>query len=549
MGGFPDLKVECQGEARIDLYMGEGGQTRRTDLLHLRPGRARYQPLDWRGGRSLTLHVRAQGGSVALNDVRFIEMVYPFEPRGAFDCSDPTLTRVWEMCRETAWAAVKDHPVDCVSREQALWIADVNIHARAIRACFGDMRSIHKSLRQSLATMHPDGVMTVPGPCGLGYKRSAKSLPWSEQPLTFAMTLRDLYRFEGPTDLLEAALPRLEAMYRLFMGYEDARGLIQVSPPGLPTLMVFGGWNPFQKKGVPAALNFEYIISLKAASELAQAAGRMDLASQWENRAENAMQSARAAFWDDDRAMFIDGELNGEKSMAFSPTVNAWAALADMVPRHRRGDWAHAVTTDPAVMPPVTPLDATLLLEAFAHLGMDHYSRALLDGYFGSIVRAGEPTLPEYWIASESGAAGRGDDSSACHPYGAGPAYVLHDLVLGVTPAVPGYRRAVIAPGGLGLTEASGRVPTPHGDIVIAWRRSDATFNLCVELPSAVNAELRLPRIGTMRERLTVNRQVVWEAIASDYAQHRSRRPIRVEDRTVVHSLSGGARYDAILAT
>ncbi|HEY65698.1 MAG TPA: alpha-L-rhamnosidase, partial [Caldilineae bacterium] len=43
------------------------------------------------------------------------------------------------------------------------------------------------------------------------------------------------------------------------------------------------------------------------------------------------------------------------------------------------------------------------------------------------------------------------------------------------------------------LTWARGRFPTPHGEIAVAWERSEGRFELTVGLPQGVEALVRLP--------------------------------------------------------
>jgi hypothetical protein len=513
MGGFPQLEFESSAGGRVDVYCAEGGLSLMTDRLTLpAKGRAAWEAMDWRGARHVKLHFRDLGGPVVLRAARFIEMVYPFEARGEFRCADETLTRLWAVCRETAWAAVKDHPVDCVNREQALWIEDLLVHARSIAACFGDLRPVVKALRQSFRAMHPDGVVPVPGPVGLGYQRTPQSLPWSVQPLTLPMTLRDVWMHGGDRRLAREFVPGVATMLGHFARYEDQRGLLRTNPPGLPALVPFGGWNSMQKEGVCAAMNFNYLLALNAAATLAEAAGRAETAATWRRRAAAAGAAARVAFWDAERSLFVDGEVDGGRSPAVCPTVNAWGALAGLLRPGEIGGWAEALRRDPGILGPVSPYDATLLLEAFAHLGLDLHTRDLLDGYFGSIVRAGHPTVPEFWKLDEAGPARRLDDFSRCHPYGSGPAYVLHQAALGVRPATAGWSRAVIRPATLGLSWAGGCVPTPRGDIRVSWERGDGSWKLDVELPAGVTAELRLPRLGWGDERLVVNGRTEWSA-------------------------------------
>lgn len=543
MGGFPDLVFETtRGGGNVDLYYGEGSTRIMADRLTLPArGLSRFEPLDWRGARHVNLHFRQISGPVIIRDAHFVEMVYPYEMRGDFQCSDPILNQTWRICRETAWATTKDHPVDCLNREQALWIEDLCVHSRTITACFGDVRPALKGLRQALRIIRDDGVVPVPGPAGLGYKTREGQLPWSVQPLMLPVILRDIHRFTGDAQPVAECLKSFEKMFQHFARYEDRRGLLDTRKVGLPGLWAFGGWNPMLKDGVATVVNFQYVLGLSAAAGLASAIGRRSLATAWKRRAEMVREAARNAFWDHKRGLYRDGA--GGRNDAVSATANAWAALGGGVRLEEAGAWAEALLRDPAIMPPVSPYDATLLLDSFVALGLDLYARDLLDRYYGSIVRMNEPTLPEFWSAEDATGSRYYGDMSRCHPYGSGPAYVLLHHVLGARADAPGWRRAVIEPHTLGLTRASGCVATPKGEIQIAWERLDTAWSFNVVLPAGIEAELRLSRIGWGDERLVLDGRTVWRAERWPALQAQAERTYLATPRIVICTLEKPGRH------
>lgn len=548
MGGFPVITFEAEGDAEIDLYYGEGAVFLHSDRLTLSKGTWTYEPLDWRGGQYMTIRYRSASAPVRLAEVRFDEMVYPFDPVGSFSCSDDTLTRTWDICRETVWVGVKDHPVDCVWREQALWLSDLYIHECAIRACFGDLTPLAKGIRQALRT-EQDGIVSVPGPAGLGYERNnPNSLNWSEQPMTLTMTIAEHCRFTGDATLAEETIPNVERMMAHFARYEEDRGLLDLTHKGLPALTGFGGWNPKLNKGVTSGYNFGYVLSLEAAANIARLAGRDDLAETWRGKASHIRDTVRELFWDDGRKLYQFGEHDGKRYEAFGLTSNSLAAMAGGVPHADRGSFVEALRNDPAVHPIVSPMDASMLLMALVKLDMELHVREVLDAYYGSIIRANQPTVPEFWSAADGTGAGLRGDASRCHPYGTGPAYICHDYILGVRATRPGYGDVVIRPRACGLTEAHGRVPTPHGPIGVAWRRKDYSWHVEVDLPENVTAAVTLPLASFNRHTLRVDNQVVamddhWH----DLAKQLTTQYVSSDPRDVSHRFDSPGRHTVTL--
>jgi hypothetical protein len=518
MGGFPEVVFEAQG-GEVDLYYAEDGEYLLADRLILQAdGVATFEPLDWRGARYVALHFRELAGPCIVRSARFIEMVYPFQERGLFRCSDDTLTKVWEICRTTAWAGTKDHPVDCLNREQALWIGDINIHAGAMAACFGDVQPAVKAVRQTVRVIHEDGVVPVPGPVALSYDRSAEMLPWSGQALNLALILQKIYWHNGDLELLAESLPKLEKTYAFFQAYEDERGLLRTHVHGRPDLWAFCGWNTMLKEGVPAVLNFQYACSLAAAAELQGAIGATDRAARLEQRADRVRAACREAFWDAERKLYRDGERDGKPVVAYSPTVNAWAAMAGCVVPRDAGSWAEAIRNDPDVIDPASPFDASHLLNAFVALDQELHVRWLLDRYFGGIARAGLPTLPEFWYPDDRAGGLTKNHWSHCHPYGSAPAYQCLNYILGARPLEPGWTRAIVSPRSLGLSHAEGRVPTPLGELGVRWEREDGQWRVEIDVPTAMTVDVALPRFCWAGTRLTVNDAVVEAyALVTDY--------------------------------
>ncbi len=550
MGGFPVLELAAEGAGLLDIYCGEGDTWLFTDRLRLAPsGRVCYEPLDWRGGNGLGLHFHGLTAPVAVLSARFKEMVYPFETRGMFRCSDDTLTGTWQVSRETAWSGVKDHPVDCLNREQALWLADVIVHSRALAACFGDMRPAIKTVRQALSIMTDAGIVPVPGPAGLGYKLDGPALNWSEMTLSLFPIAAAIHRHAPDNDWLAWVLPRLAKILEHFRKYRNDAGLLDSRKPGLPEIKCFGGWNPMLKTGVTCAFNSEYAMSLRAGAQLARAANEPALAGEWEALADAAVMAIRETLWVESRGLFADGLKDGRLLEQFSPTANAWAALAGALLPGRAGSWAESVRSAPDLMPPQTPFDATLLLEAFLKFGLELHARDLLNRYWGAIIRAGHLTLPEFWHSGyRGGLQFRTTSSSLCHPFGAGPAYLLPEYILGVQPAAPGWRKAVIRPLAMGLHWALGRIPTPAGEIEIGWEKSDDRWELEALLPPGVSAELILPRLSWGRERLLINRREAWRAEARDeYRRQLDRNYVNTGPREVRASLDAPGRYAVVL--
>jgi len=84
------------------------------------------------------------------------------------------------------------------------------------------------------------------------------------------------------------------------------------------------------------------------------------------------------------------------------------------------------------------------------------------------------------------------------HAWGAAPANLFPNYVLGARVLTPGWSQATIRPHPGTLTEAFGKIPTPRGPILIAWKNA-ATFSLTATIPSGMTAQFELPATAGSR--------------------------------------------------
>jgi alpha-L-rhamnosidase len=78
------------------------------------------------------------------------------------------------------------------------------------------------------------------------------------------------------------------------------------------------------------------------------------------------------------------------------------------------------------------------------------------------------------------------------HAWGAAPANILPRFVLGVEPVKAGWDIVRVRPSTGSLTQASGKIPSPHGPLFVTWT-NDKTFQMELTLPTSITAQLELP--------------------------------------------------------
>jgi len=87
------------------------------------------------------------------------------------------------------------------------------------------------------------------------------------------------------------------------------------------------------------------------------------------------------------------------------------------------------------------------------------------------------------------------------HGWCSTPLVQLSSRVLGITPSSPGFDTIAIRPELCDLKWARGIVPTPHGDVAVAWTLGEDGLKLDVTIPRGTQADVTLPvsRFGQPR--------------------------------------------------
>ena len=83
--------------------------------------------------------------------------------------------------------------------------------------------------------------------------------------------------------------------------------------------------------------------------------------------------------------------------------------------------------------------------------------------------------------------------TSMCHAFSATPTFDLSAETLGVMPLEPGFARFRVAPQPADLAWARGVVPSPRGDIAVAWERARGGLSLTLVVPEGTTAEVLAP--------------------------------------------------------
>ena len=534
--GYPFIELDAQGGEVVEVAVAEGmpgewaeaplvqprivkGQPPAAQIFRYtaRPGAQRFERFEWAAVRYAQVTVRNAPHGLRIRHVGSTFTHYPAEPRGAFTCSDPLLSRLWEVGCYTLLLCMHDGWEDCPSREQRQWLGDATVEMLVGQVAFGPSTNPlnRQFLRHAAESQRPDGLtqMFAPG----DHHTDAVLIPdWT---LQWILNAEQHWLYTGELDVIEAIFP---AIQRALAWFEP-----QIGPNDLLANLPFWhfmDWAAHGRHGEAAALNAQLAGAFGGAARLAAALGYGRARRRYQGCAARIAAALDARHWDARRGVYVDmvDPATGAQEPRVSQHANGAAILWGVAPRRR---WRSIVAriTDPARLtftaaPPIVPDGEALDPESGVVLANTFYShfvyRALcktgrfdlvvrsLRARYGPMLARGATTL---WESFEPTA-------SLCHGFSTTPVYQLSTEALGVAPLAPGFARFRLAPQPADLDWARGVVPTVRGDIEVAWERRGDEVAMDITVPEGAEARVVAPagyrivdgddRFGAGRHRL-----------------------------------------------
>jgi hypothetical protein len=451
-------------------------------------GETNYESPAYFSARALRLTVTfpPRAEPLTLRGLGLLTRSQSVENRGSFACSDPFLTDLWRVCRDTLRLCVQDIHLDSPHHQEALGDhGDYLVEMLMGYYAFGDYALAHVDLERMALDLEQQ--------CGAQFHTS--------YALLFPDLVADLLQFTGDRATAAAALTAIRMTLGRTLAWRGAEGLLSQAPN-----YMFVDWikqagvnyhHPPAAQGMGALTAFT-VRALRRAAWLVRALGADPAeASTWEKQADELATAFREQLFDPERGLFRDGlcGINRQPTGCWLPPDPA----QEVFTRHTNilAVWAAIVTgteaaavleralADPA-LPEPQPYFQHYLFEALDAAGLfPAQARKHLD-LWRPMLRDNPHSLREMWTS--------GDYS---HAWGGTPLVQLSQRVLGVEPTEPGWRSIRLRPQPLDLDWAQGVVPTPLGDISIRWERHGTTVTLSASVPDGMAVQAPDGRGGT----------------------------------------------------
>jgi hypothetical protein len=426
------------------------------------------------------LNLKAVGNAepVEILDIRATFASQPVTYRGAFECSDAHLTRLWHVCRWATQICLQTHHLDSPHHQEPISDpGDYLIESLVNYCAFMQPALTRQDLRK---------YAWILGQCKNHCFHTSYSLLWLQM-------LLDYYDHTGDEALVRELAPNVHSLLDTFTSYRGTNGLISNAPNYMfmdwVDIAGFPGHHP------PAVIGQGYMTAfyyrgLADAARVAACTGDNARQEEYARLRTEVAAAFERELWVEGRGLYRDGKpfqtqvapnswLPADKEIeTFTTHVNILAVLYDLAPQDRQAAILEKAISGPDFT--CQPYFMHFALSALAHAGLfERHGVAQMHRW--QIVEETQ-SLREMWNV--------GDLS---HGWGATPLYQMSARILGVRPAAPGSKEITVSPLLCGLEWAKGRVPIPAGDVSVEWQRKGHDIKLAVAVPKNCRAHIELP--------------------------------------------------------
>ncbi len=380
-----------------------------------------------------------------------------------FQSSDETLNLIWDLCKYSIKATTFAGVYVDGDRERIPYEADAYLNQLSHYATDDDILFARDSF---------------------DYLIKYGTWPTEWAPHLVFMVKADWMR----TGDAEWLAPRYEQLKkRILMERVGTDGLVTTNDAQIKKSDIVD-WPAAERDGfvfskLNCVVNAFHLKAIADMEELATALGKTDEATAYRERYAKTGAVFQKTFFNESTGLYRDG-VGKEHSSIHS---NFFPLAFGLVPVDKRAGVLGFLKKSGMKC---SVYAAQYLMEAMFDNGSEREALALMtadgDRSWKHMVNSGTTITWEAWDQKYK------PNQDWNHAWGAAPANLLSTYVLGARPAVPGWKSATISPRTGDLAFAKGKVPTPHGPILIDWK-NEAGFVLSLDLPERMGAIVNVP--------------------------------------------------------
>ncbi|MBQ6246166.1 MAG: family 78 glycoside hydrolase catalytic domain [Kiritimatiellae bacterium] len=383
----------------------------------------------------------------------------------SFECSDPKINLLWEVCRRTFRSNLQGVQSDCPARERFGYGGDLAVTAESLILNY-DMAAFYRKVMRDRCDMEAlYGVFTSTSPCIFpdnnltALKEGKFSMGWAvDVPVVIDLLLR----YYGDTDTMREAYPHLR---RFLMHCAEAFDVHHVPP-------CIGDHEALEKADLVTTAQCHYHQFLKLTAKFARLLGEEADAARFEATAKELEDVFAAAARYVPAKGFVGNGRQGEECFAIYHGMLPPADLDAAYGILRNDVIAHDYALSTGIF------STKYLLEILTERGDAEIAGRVLThkgfpGWF-NMLDNGATTLWETWAQSDN-------IYSQNHPmFGSCAAWLMRGILgIKVADDAVGCDKVAIEPNAVaGVTWARGHLDTPKGRISVSWYLEDGKLKV-----------------------------------------------------------------------
>ena len=263
-------------------------------------------------------------------------------------------------------------------------------------------------------------------------------------------------------------------------------------------------------------MNGHYLRALEDFSQLLKWMSLTEESSALDEQVQDIRQFIVTNFWDEEKQLFADAFVDGERSNQFSEHANAMA-LAGKIASEQQAEIVakqlllkdnHNFVRRANGMTMVSPAMSYFLYKGLANYGYEEASLHMLNQRFSHMLKP--ETNGTLWEESWLDGSGRtgefigGRTRSDAQTESVFPPALFVNYILGLEVTKPGMSEMQLVKPATTLKNVSGEIPTPQGSVKIEWNFGEPN-SLSISVPENTRVKLDTESLNRNKKEVSIN--------------------------------------------
>ena len=428
-------------------------------------------------------------GDITLHRLWMVDHSFAAPQNGSFECSDQAVNNIYNAAIKTARLSTLDTFMDNPGRERGSWMREGYWMAQCVYYAFSDLDVSRQMVRYGANSQFSSDAAGPNGMVQMLYPAKNITQEFIPAHALYWVLQAGLHkRYSGDLDFVREILPSIRFLMKSFMTWQNGEGLLE-NVDGWD----FIDWTDMRTDGISIALNAIWAKTLDEAAQLENSIGENAKAKYYYKMAKKVRRSINQfcnneVFYPDVLSPTTNGNyINSQEVSEATQYFVLWADIPS--PERKKIMWnvlSNSFQPTPGNDDPIMGLPRGGLYSFFERLqvasGQDDHSALIRDikTMFQPMAESSPGTLWEHpqrqW--------------SLCQGLSSGVASILTEEILGIK-MNDGIR---ISPHGGGqVSWSKGEVMTSNGPLSVSWKYEEDLYELNIEVPSGMSAEVIFP--------------------------------------------------------